>query len=85
MILEPTVIAVVQSVVLPSVKVTFPAGATGVTGDDAVSVTKSSVAELAGTGVEGAGSKASVALAAVTVWPPDKDPALSPKDPSELR
>ena len=73
-----------QSVVLPWLKVTVPAGLIGVAGD-AVSVTLKLASALVVTAPEGTVVKAKVAGAAVTVWPPVKDPELSLKAPSELR
>ena len=75
---------VLQSVVLPWLKTSVPAGLIGIAGD-AVRVTIKTAEELIVTAPEGTVVKASVAGAAVTVWPPDKDPELSPKAPSELR
>ena len=68
-------IACVQRVVLPSVKVTFPAGATEPVGTVRVAV-KAAV-ELIVTAPEGTVVNAIVAAAALTVWPPVNVPVLS--------
>jgi hypothetical protein len=70
-----------QSVVLPSLKVTVPDGLMGV--KVPASVTVKVADELVATDPEGTVVKESVAVAAVTFWPPVKVPELLLKLPVE--